>query len=64
MAYVREDEKLSRYNALQDQLAAVHEAIERRSSAGIAVDAELSALKRSLEQRMAELKENCHLLQR
>ena len=64
MAYLRDDEKLSQYLALQEKLDSVNEAITRRTEAFIAVDPELSALKRSLEERMTELKESCHLMQR
>ena len=64
MAYLRDDEKFSQYRALQEKLEHVKEAITRRSGALTAVDPELSALKRSLEERMTELKESCHLMQR
>jgi|GEM_PF-3399972 len=64
MAYVRDDQKASRYKALQRELQIVEGEIAVLSNTYAAENVRLYTLKRSLERRMDELKIGCHLLQR
>lgn len=64
MAYLRDDQKLSRYLALQRELKLANEEISSVSSEFATDLIRLYTLKRSLERRMDELKQDCHLLQR